>query len=101
MLSLNQKPKTVEAVLTIDMLMEGEECSAGDVVELSQREYKYQAHLNRALPATKENVAAVRADVANRRKAAEKAAAAADELNITRNQLATALAEIERLKAGK
>jgi hypothetical protein len=98
MLSLNAKPAPVEAVLRIDMLIEGEECAAGEVVELSAREFRYFYHFDRVLPATKENVDAVRAEVAARKRAAKANAAAADELTSTKSQLALALAEIERLK---
>lgn len=101
MLGLNAKPKPVEAVLRIDMMINGEECEAGEVVELSAREFKYNHHLNRCAEATKENVAAVRAEVAAKKEAAAKAAEKADELASTKSQLALALAELERLKKAK
>jgi hypothetical protein len=102
MLKLNNKAENVEAVLLIDMLLNGEECEAGEVVEMSQREFKYLHHFVRVLPATEKNVAAVRASVKAKKDVAAKAAAKADELTDTKNQLAAALARIVELeKKGK
>jgi hypothetical protein len=98
MLKLNNKAEKVEAVLCMDMLIAGEECSAGEVVEMSARDLKYFLHFDRVLPATKENVAAVKAQAEAKARAAQAAAARADELTATRNELATALARIAELE---
>lgn len=98
MLKLNQSNKPMEAVLRVDMLIAGEECEAGEVVELSAREYRYLYAHDRVCEATKENVAAVRAEVKMRKDAAEQATAKADTLTDTKNQLATALARIAELE---
>jgi hypothetical protein len=101
MLSLNAKSKNVEAVLCLDMVIRGEDCAAGEVVELPEREFRYLAHFDRVLPATGENVAAVKAAAKAKRAAAERRAAAGDELTDTKAKLALAMAELERLKKGK
>lgn len=98
MLSLNSKPAPVEAVLCMDMLINGEECAAGEVVELSAREFKYLHHFDRVMPATEKNVAAVRAQVKAKKDAADKAAKKADELGTTKAQLALAMARIAELE---
>jgi hypothetical protein len=91
----------VNAVLLIAMVVEGESAEAGDVVELSARDFKYLHTYNRVLPATKENVAAVKAEVAAQKEAARKNAAATDELTATKSALAIALAELEKLKKAR
>lgn len=101
MLKASQSNKPVEAVLRVDMLIAGEECEAGEVVELKEREYRYLFTHDRVLEATKENVERVRAEVAARKKIAANQAAKADELADTKNQLATALARIAELEKGK
>ncbi len=102
MLTTKKSTGPVEAVLRVDMLIEGEECEAGEVVELTARDFKYLSHHNRVLEATKDNVAAVREEIKIKRDAAAKVAARADELTDTKNQLATALARIAELeKKGK
>jgi len=97
---MNSKPAQVEAVLCMDMLINGEECATGEVVELSAREFKYLHTYDRVLPATEKNVAAIRAQVKAKKQAAEKQAAAADELGTTKAQLALALARIVELEKG-
>lgn len=101
MLKLNASPKTVEAVLRIDMTVAGEDCQAGEVVELSAREFKYLETHDRVLVATKENVGIVRAEVARKKDAVAKAASKVNETADLKAQLASARAEIESLKAAK
>lgn len=98
MLKVNQANKPVEAVLRVDMLIQGEECEAGEVVELSARDFKYLHAHERVAEATKENVAQVLAEVKVRKDLAAKAARKADELTDTKNQLAAALARIAELE---
>jgi hypothetical protein len=91
----------VDAVLLIDMVIDGDPTEAGEVVTLPPRDYKYLTTYGRVLPATKENVAAVKAEVAAQKEQARKQSAANDELANTKTALANALAEIEKLKKGK
>jgi hypothetical protein len=91
----------VECVLRRSMIIDGEEVPAGEVVELKPRDYRYLHTHSRVLPATKDNVAAVKEEIAQRKALRESAAKATDVTVNLQNQLTAALAEIERLKGGK
>lgn len=98
MLKLNTKTGPVEAVLRMDMVIAGENCAAGEVVEFNAREFKYLEQYDRVLVATKENVAIVRAEAEKKAAKVKADAVKADALADTKNQLAAALARIAELE---
>jgi hypothetical protein len=49
MLGLNTKTAPIRAKLLISMMFDGEEHAAGDIVELSPHDFKYNKHLNRVV----------------------------------------------------
>lgn len=97
MLQSNQAKKPVKAVLRVSMIVDGEACEKGDVVELAHREFVYLANHDRVAEATSENVAAVRAEVKSEKEAAERAAKPA-ETDLLRARIAQLEAELAKKK---
>lgn len=60
MLSTNKGSKIVKAVLRVDMVVDGEFATKGDVVEMSSSNFKYLSQHDRVAEATAENVAAAK-----------------------------------------
>lgn len=102
MLTLKKKAdEPVEAVCKISMLIDGEEVEAGEVVELKPRDYKYLYHFGRVLPATKENVEAIKKIVDARKAFNEQRASDNEDLVSTKAKLARVELELAALKRGK
>ena len=101
MLTQNKSQVPVKALLLVSMVVKGENREAGEVVELPAREFNYLAQFDRVVVATTENVSALKAKLADERKAAKEASAYVDELTATKAQLAAVQAENAALKKGK
>jgi len=83
------------------MVVDRENKEKGDIVSMSARDFKYLYHHDRVAEATKENVAAVLAEVASEKEAQKRAAVTADELTTTKALLAAAQLELATLKKAK
>jgi seryl-tRNA synthetase len=73
MLAANKVNKPIDAVLRVDMVVNGERRSKGDVVELSNSNFKYLAQHDRVAEATDENIAAVKVQIKSEKEAADRA----------------------------
>ncbi len=72
MLTTSKSNKKMNVVLRVDMVVDGERMSKGDVVEMSSQNYKYLVQHDRVAEATAENVASVKAEIKSAVEAAKK-----------------------------
>jgi hypothetical protein len=100
MLTTSKGSKTVQAVLRVAMIVDGERKEKGDVVTLSAHNYKYLAQHDRVAEATAENIAAVAAEIKSAEEAALRAAQPSSE-DVLKARIANLEAELAAAKKGK
>jgi hypothetical protein len=97
MLTTNKASKTVNVVLRVDMVVDGERMEKGDVVEMSGHNFKYLIQHDRVAEATAENIAAVRAEIKATEEAAKRAAQPSGE-DVLKARIANLEAELAATK---
>lgn len=97
MLTTNKVNKTVNVVLRVDMVVDGERMEKGDVVEMSSHNFKYLVQHDRVAEATTENIAAVRAEIKATEEAAKRAAQPSSE-DVLKARIANLEAELAATK---
>jgi ribosomal protein L9 len=100
MLTANKGNKSVNVVLRVDMVVDGERMEKGDVVEISGHNFKYLVQHDRVAEATTENIAAVKAEVKSAKEAAERAKLPSDN-EVLKARVANLEAELATAKKGK
>lgn len=100
MLTTTKGNKTVQAVLRVAMVVDGERMEKGDVVEMSSHNFKYLIQHDRVAEATPENIAAVKAETKSAEEAARRAAQPSGE-DVLKARIANLEAELAAAKKGK
>jgi hypothetical protein len=99
MLSTNKGNKTVQAVLRVDMVVDGEREEKGAVVTMSGHNFKYLLQHDRVAEATPENIAAVKAEIKSTEAAAKRALQPSDS-DVLKARIANLEAELAAAKKG-